>query len=182
MKGSLELLLAYHCSPALLGIKSANLINCSIKEYPNIEEELEKLNKQYNPRICFKVLSKRNNKLLVLVYQPKRLEKALFNKANNKYLLNKGYLPSKNINDYINTLANNINNLDDFPHEIGVFLNYSLDDVINYENGNSKCKYVGYWKIYSNVEEKLKIFNSYTRCRNKIVSLLNKGYSLQAII
>lgn len=182
MKGSIELLLAYHCSPALLGIKSANLINCSITDYPNIEEELTILNKRYNPRICFKVLSKKNNKLLVLVYQTKRLENTLFNKANNKYLLNKGYLPSNNINDYINTLKYNINNLDVFPHEIGVFLNYSLEDVIDYENGNSECKYVGYWKIYSNVDEKLKIFSTYTKCRNKMLSLLNRGYSLQAIL
>ena len=44
MGSRLEQALALHCSPALFGIKSSNLINCYYKDFPNLEEDINKLN------------------------------------------------------------------------------------------------------------------------------------------
>ena len=67
---------------------------------------------------------------------------------------------------------------DDFPHEIGVFLGYDLDDIKSYIDGK-KCIYVGYWKVYSRLNEKLQIFNKYTKCRECVINLISKGFPIE---
>ena len=69
-------------------------------------------------------------------------------------------------------------NQDSFPHEIGVFLGYDLSDIKSYIDGK-ECLYVGYWKVYSNVSEKVKLFNKYTRCKNAVIRMLDKGFPIE---
>lgn len=176
-----EKALAFHCSPALFGIKPSNLINLDLKDYPNLEKEIEELNRSFNPRISFKILKISSKNALVLVYQERKLYRAIFNTEGYEYLLNYDYPKVKDLNAYIECLKERII-MNDFPHEIGVFLGYDLDDIKEYQKGNKNCLMVGYWKVFSDKEKKMKIFNQYTRCKNIVSSLLNKGYRLEAII
>lgn len=182
MSKSFERILAMHCSPALLGIKSANLISCSLQEVPNLLEEIQELNQSYNPRIHFLVLKVEDHRVLILVYQNMKLSKTIFTDKNYEYLLSRGYPKNKELTAYLSRLKRRMENNDSFPHEIGVFLGYDLEDIIEFEKGEKECIYVGYWKVFSRKEEKIQIFNRFTRCRNIITNLLEKGYSLEAII
>lgn len=48
---------------------------------------------------------------------------------------------------------------EDFPHEIGLFLGYPLEDVAGFmELGPCSCKCTGCWKVYGNVEAAKKKF------------------------
>jgi hypothetical protein len=67
---------------------------------------------------------------------------------------------------------------DSFPHEIGVFLGYDLSDIKSFIEGK-ECLYVGYWKVYSNVEEKMEIFDKYARCKNAVMRMIDKGYPIE---
>ena len=67
---------------------------------------------------------------------------------------------------------------DDFPHEIGVFLGYDLSDIKAFIKGNA-CLYVGYWKVYSRVDEKIELFNKYTKCREIVNKMIDKGYPIE---
>lgn len=176
-----ERTLAFHCAPALFGIKASNLINVSLKDFPNLHEEIEKLNKSFNPRICFRILHESKKKALILVYQEYKLSRALFNDRSYEYLKEYNYPKERKLDLYLNYLSNKING-DSFPHEIGVFLGYDLDDIREYQNGNKNCLLVGYWKVFSQKEKKMRIFEQYTKCKNIVSSLLNKGYRLEAII
>ena len=41
MKRTLDQILAYHCAPALAGLKPSNLVSLSRGEVPDLEERLE---------------------------------------------------------------------------------------------------------------------------------------------
>lgn len=181
MSEKLQNTLALHCSPALFGIKASNLINCRKDEFPNIRIEIELLNKKFNPKIFFKIIKEDENNVYVLVFHKKYLMRTIFSNENYNYLLEHSYPKGKNLNLYLDYLGKRLKNKD-FPHEIGVFLGYDLSDIIAFENKNVKCIYTGYWQVYSNLEEKLKIFNSFTTCKDKVVSLINNGYRLENLI
>lgn len=54
---------------------------------------------------------------------------------------------------------------DEFPHEIGLFLGYPVEDVKGFiENKASCAKCVGYWKVYGDEEKAQKLFNQYKKC------------------
>ena len=181
MGSKLERVLALHCSPALFGIKSSNLINCSINDYPNLEEDIYNLNNDYKGKYGFDILYKGENNILLLVYKIDKLKNTLFDLNNFNYLKSKGYPNNYNLEDYLNCLKKRVDK-NKFPHEIGVFLGYDLNDIIDFSEGKKKEEYVGYWKVYSNKEEKIKLFNKYTKCRNVVTSLINKGKSLESMI
>lgn len=176
MSTQLERAFAVHTSPALCGIKASNLINLDTSKICNAEKEIEELNKKYNPRIYFNILKKNDNNILVLVYKREVLEKYLY-EINNLLFLNKlGYYGDLDL--MLDRLKEKLEK-DSFPHEIGVFLGYDLNDTIAFLEGNKECLYVGYWKVYSNLDAKKKIFNKYKRCINCVESLVSKGFSIE---
>ena len=53
----LEKIIAYHCAPALAGIKPANIVACYNDKIPNLRSEINRLNKEMNKRnIYFEIL------------------------------------------------------------------------------------------------------------------------------
>ena len=173
MSKTLERLLAIHSSPALCGIKPSNLICIDFDE--SIYEEIEELNKKH-PKLCFYILRKEKNRLLILVYRKDIFEKSLTNDECINYLEDIGY-DTSSIDNMLNDLKERLSE-EEFPHEIGVFLGYDLNDIKSFVEGD-KCIYVGYWKVYSNLDEKLKIFNKYTKCRDCVINLVNKGFPIE---
>lgn len=182
MTTKFEKILAMHCSPAICGIKSSNLVNCARADFPDPERNAEELNRIFYPKICFTVLKADEDRVLLLVYQRAKLSKALFSRNNYEYLVSHNYPREKEIAKYLSCLKERISENDSFPHEIGVFLGYALEDIIDFAEGSKECIYIGYWKVYSRKEEKIEIFNRYTRCRNIVTGLLEKGYHLRAIV
>jgi hypothetical protein len=173
MSTILEQLLANHSSPAICGLKASNLIN--IKYNDSIYNEIEELNKLY-PSLCFYILKKENDMVLILIYRKKVLEKKLFENDNKSFLKQLGY-DTTSVESMLLCLKERMKK-DEFPHEIGVFLGYDLSDIKSFIKGN-KCLYVGYWKVYSNLEEKMKLFNKYTKCREIVMKMIDKGFPLE---
>lgn len=182
MSKKFEHTLAFHCGPAILGIKASNLINLFLADYPNILDEIKHLNKIFNPYYYFMVLSKKNGRILILVFQLEALKKAVLNTDSLNFLVENGYPSKKNIFTLIKYLKKRLATSCDFPHEIGVFLGYDLDDTIAFLNKDKKCLYTGYWKVYSDLEKKLQTFLMFTNCRNNLLEMLSKGFSLEGIM
>ena len=173
MSRLLERALALHSSPAICGIKASNLINIEYSE--DLYRELEELNKRF-PNFFFYILKKDKNKVLILIYRKRILELKLSEKSNKEFLENLGYDVSS-IDSMLLCLKERIKN-DDFPHEIGVFLGYDLNDIKSFME-NRKCIYTGYWKVYSNLDEKKKLFNRYTKCKNCVIKMIDKGFPIE---
>ena len=173
MSQQLERTLALHSSPALCGIKASNLINIDYSD--DLYEEIEELNNKF-PNLCFYILKKDKNKVLILIYRKRVLERELSRYSNKEYLEDLGYDVS-NIDSMLNCLKSRIND-SMFPHEIGVFLGYDLEDIKSFIK-NKKCLYTGYWKVYSNLNEKLELFNRYTKCKNCVIKMIDKGFPIE---
>ncbi len=181
MSNTLAYLLANHCAPAICGIKASNLINCRFDIYNNLLEEIEELNEKYNPKYEFIVLKKVGNNALILVYKKEVLENTIYKEDNILYLKKNGYPISCGIDSMLEYLKERLKNNKEFPNEIGVFLGYSLDDIIAFNDKNKECLYVGIWKVYYDVERKLKIFKKYNKCRNVVIRLLDNGFNIERI-
>ncbi len=68
---------------------------------------------------------------------------------------------------------------EEFPHEIGIFLDYPLGDVIGFiKNSGQNYKCAGCWKVYCNECETLKLFHKYRKCRDIYRSLWQNGRSV----
>ncbi|MDO4383363.1 MAG: DUF3793 family protein [Eubacteriales bacterium] len=79
----------------------------------------------------------------------------------------------------ISRLRNRVAESSDFPHEIGIFLDYPLGDVqgfIDNEGRNFKC--VGCWKVYCDECASLKKFAQYRKCRDVYRRLWQQGRSV----
>ena len=79
----------------------------------------------------------------------------------------------------LNRLKSRIGENNEFPHEIGVFLDYPLGDVIGFitnEGRNFKC--AGCWKVYCDECACRKTFEKYKKCRDVYVRLWQQGRSV----
>ena len=71
----------------------------------------------------------------------------------------------------------------DFPHEIGLLLGYPPEDVIGFiENRGQNPLYIGYWKVYSNLEECRKVFAGYDQAREKVIHMVSSGMTVKNIM
>ena len=67
----------------------------------------------------------------------------------------------------------------EFPHEIGVFLDYPLEDVVGYiENRGDRALCAGCWKAYSNADEAQRRFALYRKCREVYLRCYRKGFGV----
>ena len=72
-------------------------------------------------------------------------------------------------------------NTKNFPHEIGVFLGYPLDDVIGFIE-HKPYYLVGDWKVYQNVNEAKKQFDVFKQAKEQMLNEIHNGYELSQII
>ena len=178
---STEYKLAYYCAPTLMGIKPASLISLKKGTYRETRNYLKTssciVGQLFNRNIKCIVLRSSHENDLILVYQPELLQETCCNNERNKlYLQNNGYHSTDRLNDLLRILRQRFLQSDDFPHEIGLFLGYPLEDVIGFtKEAGKNYKLCGYWKVYGNPEKAQKLFNLYNDCRENLCSQLSGG-------
>ena len=71
---------------------------------------------------------------------------------------------------------------DEFPHEIGIFLGYPLEDVEGFINHKEEgCKTVGTWKVYGDVEQAEASFRRFRRCTTIYQRAWAQGRTLEEL-
>ena len=66
-----------------------------------------------------------------------------------------------------------------FPHEIGVFLGYPLEDVKGFiENKGKNFLYSGYWKVYSDVERAKSYCRHWEQVRDRLLQVMDTGKTI----
>lgn len=86
-------------------------------------------------------------------------------------MINIGYDDELKLNSILKTLRERCINLT-CPHELGLFLGIPLNDVIDFIESKKKCVFNGYWKVYSNVDRSIQIFNEYDRVKSIVIDLI----------
>lgn len=70
-------------------------------------------------------------------------------------------------------LRTRLHGSEEFPHEIGVFLGYPLNDVLGFiKYHGSNCKGMGDWKVYGDLGEAQKTFAKF---KNAVRSMQISG-------
>lgn len=171
--------LAFHTAPALLGIKAANLVSLIRTDF-NIYENIAEFNaKVVSKGLEMKVFCECGNRVLALVYNKKLLKELLSQESKRTFLKNYGYGEDFSVEECLERLATRVSEEKQFPHEIGIFLGYPVEDVIGFiENNGANFKFCGYWKVYGNVEKAKHMFENYNRCRNFLCNKLNQGFDI----
>ena len=181
-----------HCSPTLASIKAASLFTYTYKSLKELHVRVTYWNSKMKRKgITFDILSENVgvNKALIYVYRRADLEKILNRDEIRSFLLNYGYLIDDNeivggvnCENIILQLKKKFEKLNQFPHEIGIFLGYPIGDVKGFiENHGCNCKCTGYWKVYCNEEEATKTFRKYKKCRDIYMNLWISGRSVMQL-
>ncbi len=168
--------LAFHAAPTLLGIKCASLISLSSSEF-----DLDFHSEYFNRRASVKGLKSRilcscGSRRLLYVYNERLLEKRLSDNAAGCILTEYGYPEALTADECLDRLSMRIRESETFPHEIGIFLGYPVEDVLGFiENKGANFKLCGAWKVYGSVENARKAFANYDKCRKFLCNKLNQG-------
>ena len=173
--------IANHCSPALAGIKPANLISYSSATCCSIAEYLVYLAEQLQTaRIFFRLLQSDRHHRLCLVYKERILQKHLSRPEVKHELALLGYPTDADLEAMLDHLAKRFKVAGSFPHEIAYFLGYPVDDIKGFvvNDGRNYCLN-GYWKVYSDPEQAMKSFRRYTLCREAVMRRLAGGTALE---
>lgn len=180
---SIEQLLAYHCGPALTGLKPSNLVSCTKYRTSDVIKKNILLNKSCNTYgVYFHPIIRPKGSVLIFVYNKPLLEQTLKNPQVLKILDKEGYTPESSLEDKIKFLENKINSNPCFPHEIGLFLGYPVSDVEGFiKNKGENYKLCGYWKVYGNKKEARRLFKRYNSCRKDCLFHVTKGKPLESL-
>lgn len=175
--------LAFFTAPSLLGVKCANLISLSKNEY-DLPAQLERFNnKTASKGLKLKILYTYQNRALVLLYNETLLKRQLARTEHKAILRQYCYPETQTLEFKLDRLAERIQQESKFPHEIGVFLGYPVEDVIGFmENKGENYKLCGYWKVYGNAEKAKRTFENYDKCRNFLCNKLNQGYDIYQVL
>lgn len=173
----LDRYLIEHCAPTLASLKTASLFTYRAEE--NLDRELE----IWNARLAEKgvsvwVLRRRENTALVYVYRRAQLERDLLEPRTQALLRGCGYTDTA-VQGALRRLQERLAVQDDFPHEIGVFLGYPVEDVVGFiENAGQNCKCCGCWKVYCDECTAMRTFAKFRKCRDVYKRLWQEGRSI----
>ena len=169
-----------HASPTLARLKLGNLFNYPMSA--DFDAEFAALKALLAGKgVALSVLRKTRDKALVYIYRADELERALRDHGVRRLLKSCGY-DSFDVGGALETLKSRLNDADAFPHEIGVFLGYPLEDVLGFiENGGRNCLACGCWKVYANECAALKAFRRYEKCKSVYQRLFASGCPLSRL-
>ena len=186
---NLESELIKHCSPTLANIKTGNIFNYKFKSLELLKNEVECLNVKLNRKgIYIVILNVGERRSLIYAFRKSRLEEDMKSEKINEFLMSEGYKARcwENVPDAIGLLKKRLQLscrlAGTFPHEIGVFLGYPIEDVKGFiENKGQNCLCCGCWKVYDNKAAAMKQFERFEKCRNIYCRMFQKGKTISQL-
>lgn len=171
--------IALQCSLVLSGIKSSNLLIYSNHCEGCISEELKNTGTEH-----MKLYTGKNDSVSI-IFNREKLEKSLLYEENREFIKQYGY-EDFSVNSVIEKLAGRYTEFKEgraeFPHEMGIVLGYPLEDVSGFiENNGKNYLYSGYWKVYKNAEEKIRLFKIYKDIKKYFVEQIENGRQIHQI-
>ena len=178
-----EELVIYHCSPTMAGMKTGSLFSCPKEEVKELTENIRNLNCRLVPNgIRLLPVKRMEHRILLYMYRPDKLEEDFRNHEAQEILVAKGY-PVGNADQCVVKLIRRLNGSETFPHEIGLYLGYPPKDVAAFmENSTAGVKYVGIWKVYSDVETAKMKFARYRECTRAYCEAFRRGHTFDRLI
>ena len=176
---SLQVQLILQCAPFLKGIKIACILNITEENSRELYEILE------GTGIKLKILTRNHGKCLVLLYRRESFSRYLKRTDVREFLGSYGYEdvePEKMLERLSKRVCQYSDGEICFPHEIGAFLDYPIDDVKCFiEKDGKDSLFSGYWKVYNNPGRAKLIFWAYDKAKTSAVNEYLVGKSIRDI-
>lgn len=176
----LEIQIALQCAPLLTGRKISNLLTVD-RSFRSAVLGLFR-----SSAVSCYVLYESADRITFLLYVREKLEAYLRTEKVKKLMLEfgcSGCTLSKILYSVSGRYHEHMEGNGDFPHEIGLLLGYPPEDVIGFiENRGQNPLYIGYWKVYSNLEECRKVFAGYDQAREKVIHMVSSGMTVKNIM
>lgn len=178
----LDKYLIFHCSPTLASIKTANLFRLTYTEEADLRDQLTAWNENLGQKgISLVILQKKGRTALIYVYRKTRLQADLQKPGVAEFLSSRGYLYT-DTDHAVAMLRRRLEKGREFPHEIGLFLGYPLEDVTAFiKNGGKNSICTGCWKVYYNEQEAKRMFAKFRKCRDVYLRLWNQGKTVRQL-
>ena len=127
-----------------------------------------------------KLMYRNCKKIILLLYREAKLRELLQDKQIRRFLKKYGYGKCGQLDEILNCLKSRFQSAygkrQEFPHEIGAFLGYPLEDVEGFiENNGQNSLLTGYWKVYSDKERAQKLFRRYDEAREVAIHEVLEG-------
>ncbi len=171
------------CAPVLLHCRAA----CSLSAMHKTKEQTEVFSCFVHLILCNQLLIhplvSTEDFTVYLIYREDMLLEKVNDKRARKLLKDYGYR-KHNLSDLLSDLSVRLMEYfyeeGVFPHELGVFLGYPIEDILEFIKEDGKNSLItGYWKVYSNVEEAIKIFSNFDYAREEIYEWYLKNQRLR---
>ena len=178
-----EALLVEHCAPTMAGLKTGSMFACPKENKKTLNDSIRDLNRRLVPRgLRILPVKAMKNRVLIYVYRPGKLCDDLQNGTAREILSGKQY-PVENPGRCVSELVRRMQQENDFPHEIGLFLGYPAEDVSGFLRlGGKAAKCTGIWKVYGNEEAAMRTFSAYRKCTRLYRSAYQKHRCLDRLV
>ncbi len=173
--------LVQYCAPTLVGLKTGSLFACNYQSKEELYADIRRINRSLKSKgLVMMPLKTDQGRCLIYLFRPASLMNDLSELKTRDVLDYYGY--SGSIYQCISLLSRRIAGCDEFPHEIGLFLGYPVNDVIGFiENKGKNYKAIGQWKVYDDLDSALMKFESYNTCTRIMMENLKRGKSLEML-
>lgn len=153
-----------HCAPTLANVKIGSLFSVKCPSLFLLQRSIAVKSKDLQKKgVYIQVLKVKNAMALIYVYRKKQLETLLQQEEIQSFLQGYGY-ESFGVEEVLQRLESQLRD-QDFPHQIGVFLGYPLEDIRGFIlHGGKNCYCTGVWKVYHEPERAIKTFQKYKKC------------------
>lgn len=166
-----------NAAPTIRKHKTSSLINFTNS---NVNRNLNDLWEKHKNEVKDKLdvdyfeLKKDKTSTLVLFFNIEKINLSIRDKSNMEFLKRFGYNETMDAAQCLSLLGKRFQYM--CPHEIGIFLGYPIEDVTSFVDfPNTKCKMVGYWKVYHDIESAEIIFTKYDEIKHAIVQSMMRG-------
>ena len=176
LEQQLGLRIVTQCAPVLKGVKISNLISVKPGQNRQVKSYLK------GTRVTCTLLYTDKRKEILFLYRCDMLENYLRKAEVKHFLQSYGYLDTgiagifiRLRSRYRNYAAGN----QEFPHELGVLLEYPVQDVEDFIRFKGKhCLMERYWKVYHDPEGAKRTFRIYDEARETAMEEILAGYPL----
>ena len=183
-RSSFESLLGFHGAPTFAGDKPAVLLTFRKSQFEDFDAMLASFLPCFHCKgISVLRLVDGEEYVLLFFYRARRLARYV-KRADARMLLKAcGYDDGAPLWELLAELQRRLQIKKSFPHEIGLFLGYPVEDVRGFiDHGGKDCALAGHWKVYGNPEAARAIFARYTACSARFCEKLEAGEKFEDLV
>lgn len=179
-QGKLDTQIALQCAPLLTGVKMSNLLTVDASK----REEVMRL--FHRTAISCYVLCSCGQRATFLLYVKETMMEYL-RKPDVDALMSRFGCGGKKLGMVLRYVSlryrAHMDGNGPFPHEIGLLLGYPPEDVAGFvKNEGENFLYRGYWKVYSNLPDRINTFKGYNRAREEVIHMVSRGIDISGIL